>query len=334
MSKFIRIAVSAVLLTWIAWRTDWSIVGAKFANLNVGWWLAAVGILILGQFASAKRWQLFAQELRFKRSLPQYSAYYFIGMWFNLSLPTSVGGDVVRVWYLDGKSGRKLAALASVFLDRLNGLLVLIAVACVGILIAPTLVAPNELPTWIYASVWSVAGGAVLAMAALPLLTRLKVGPLHRRQQLLTVLHLLRVPKVIAWATLMSIFVQGLGVLGLWCVGLSLGLDIPPAYYCILGPMVSLLTLLPISVNGMGVREQGTIVFLAPLAVDPASATTLAFLWFFVSVTVSLLGGLVYLFGAYPKAETAPAANEGTNDHGSVDRDTDQGREGESRQAA
>ncbi len=333
MSKYIRIAVSVVLLAVIAWRTDWSVVGDKFAHLNVGMWFAAVGILILAQFISAKRWQVFAQELRFERSLPQYSAYYFIGMWFNLSLPTSVGGDVVRVWYLDGKSGRKLAALASVFLERLNGLLVLIAVACVGILMAPSLVAPNELPTWIYASVWGVAGGAVLGMAALPVLQRWQIVPLQRREQMATVLGLMRVPKVIAWATLMSILVQALGVLGLWCVGLSLGLDIPPAYYCILGPMVSLLTLLPISVNGMGVREQGTIVFLAPLAVDPASATTLAFLWFFVSVAVSLLGGLVYLLGAYPKAETAPTANEGTN-NGPIDRDSNQGREGEHRQAA
>lgn len=334
MSKYIRIAVSAVLLAWIAWRTDWSVVGGKFANLNVGMWLAAAGALVLGQFVSARRWQLFAQELRFDRTLPQYSAYYFIGMWFNLSLPTSVGGDVVRVWYLDGKSGRKLAALASVFLERLNGLLVLIAVACVGILIAPSLVAPNELPGWIHLSVWSVAGGAVLGMLSLPLLQRWRVIPLQRREQLATVLGLLRVPKVIAWATLMSVLVQGLGVVSVWCVGVSLGLDIPLAYYCILGPMVSLLTLLPISVNGMGVREQGTIVFLAPLAIDASSATTLAFLWFAVSVAVSLLGGLVYLFGAYPKAETAPAVNEGTNAHGTVDRDTDQGREGEHRQAA
>ena len=132
----------------------------------------------------------------------------------------------------------------------------------------------------------------------------------------------------------MSILVQLTGVVSLWCIGMALGLDIPVAYYCILGPMVSLLTLLPISVNGMGVRELGTVAFLAPLEVHEDTAKTLALLWFAVNVAVSLLGGMVYLFGAYPKAKTtADPMKEGT-DHGSVDRDSDQGREREHSKAA
>jgi uncharacterized membrane protein YbhN (UPF0104 family) len=59
--------------------------------------------------------------------------------------------------------------------------------------------------------------------------------------------------------------------------------------------MVSLLMLLPISVNGMGVREGGMVLFLLPLGVDESSAVTLAFLWFATGVAVSLMGGVVYL---------------------------------------
>ncbi len=330
MSKTIRIGVSALLLAFLGWNTNWSDVSNKFANLRVEFWFGAVGLLVFAQVVSAMRWQIFAKELRFERSLLHYSAFYFIGMYFNLLLPTSVGGDVTRVWYLDANSGRKLAALASVFLDRLNGLLVLIAVACVGVLVSPI-----ALPVWITLSVWAIAGCAAFGLAALPLLQRWDRLPPNRREQLRTTLQLLSVPRVIASATAMSIIVQVLGVLGLWCVGMSLGLEIPITYYCILGPMVSLLTLLPISVNGMGVREYGTVLFLAPLSVDDGSAKTLAFLWFAVSVSVSLLGGLVYLLGAFPKAETGSTlANEGTSDNGSVDRDSDQGRKGEYPQAA
>jgi hypothetical protein len=87
--------------------------------------------------------------------------------------------------------------------------------------------------------------------------------------------------------------------------------------------------------NGMGVRELGTIAFLAPLGVHEDTAKALAFLWFAASVAVSLMGGLVYLCGAYPRAATSPATdNEGTNEDGSVDRDTDQGRGGEHKKAA
>jgi uncharacterized membrane protein YbhN (UPF0104 family) len=329
VSKYLRIAVSALLLSVIAWRTDFHVVAGRFANLNVGLWLAAVGTLVVAMLASAKRWELFARQLRFERNLLQYCAYYFIGMWFNLSLPTSVGGDVVRVWYLDGKSGRKLAAFASVFLERLNGLLVLIALACVGVLISPI-----RLEWWISACVWGVAGCAFVGVVSLPIAQRWQGLPLQRRAQLRIMLDLSRIPRVMAGATLMSILVQLCGVVCLWLIGLALGLEVPAAYYCILGPMVSLLTLLPISVNGMGVREQSTIVFLAPLQVDAESAATLAFLWFAVSVAISLLGGAIYLFGAYPKAHASTsAAKEDPRDR-PVDRDSDQGREGQPSKAA
>jgi uncharacterized membrane protein YbhN (UPF0104 family) len=330
VSKYVRIGISVLLLSAIAWRTNWSDVADKFANLRMGWWLAAAGMLVLAQVCSARRWQLFARELRFEHALSKYCAYYFIGMYFNLSLPTSVGGDVVRVWYLDGTSGRKWAAFGSVFLERINGLLVLIGVACLG-----TLAAPVALPWWIPASVWGVAAGAAVGLAALPLLERLRQLPEQRRQQLQSLLMLTRLPGVTARATFLSLLVQVIGVLVLWFVGMSIGLDIPVAYYCILGPMVSLLTLLPISFNGMGLRELGMVVFLAPLNVDKDTATTLGVLWFAVTAAVSLAGGLVYLFGTFPRAQTAaPLANEGTNEHGTVDRDSDQGRERQHKAAA
>ncbi len=330
MSKYIRIAVSVVLLSVIAWRTNWGEVGAKFANLNYGLWFGAVVIALLIQLACAMRWQIFARELQFQHTLMQYNAFYLIGMYFNLLLPTSVGGDVMRVWYLDGASGRKLAAFASVALERLNGLLILIAMACVGVLISPV-----PLPMWITASVWSIAGVAVLGSAALLFLRGIDKLPANLRQQLQTVLEIMRVPRVIAGATLASILVQVLGVGCLWCLGGSLGLEVPVAYYCILGPMVALLTLLPISVNGMGVREFGTYLFLAELSVNESTSNTFAFLWFATSVAVSLLGGLVYLFGAYPKAQTTNTPDDkGVDNHGSIDRDTDQGRAREHHKAA
>ncbi len=326
-STYLRIGVSALLLGIIAWRTDWEVVAGKFANLNWGLWLAAIGVMALAQVFSARRWQLFAQEMRFTRTLPQYCAYYFIGTYFNLLLPTSVGGDVVRVWYLDGKSGRKLAAFASVFLERVNGLLVLIAVACIGAVITPI-----PLPWWVHAIVWSVGGCALLGIISLPLVQRWGRLPLERRTQLKSLLDQVHTPRVLGEATCMSMLVQVAGVISLWLIGMALGLEIPVAYYCILGPMVSLLTLLPISVNGMGVRELGTVAFLLPLNVHEDTSKSLAFLWFASGVAISLLGGLIYLIGAYPRAATN-SANEG-NENGFVDRDTDQGRTGEHKQAA
>ena len=293
MRKYIRIAVSLILLSVISWRTDWSAVADTFARMRVELWLIAFVFYVIATIASARRWQLYARELRFEQSLPQFCAYSFIGMYFSLLLPTLVGGDVMRIWYLDNHSGRKWAALASVFLERVNGLLILIATACVGVLISPV-----ELPWWIVLSVWGIAGCAVLGLASVPIWKRWDRLSVERRRQLQLFLDMLRAPRLLLEASLMSILVQVAAVLIVWCLGIGLGLDVPIAYYFVLVPMVSLLMLLPISLNGIGVREGGTVLLLLPLGVEEPAALTLAFLWFTTGVAVSLLGGVVYLFRA------------------------------------
>ncbi len=327
MSKWLRVAVSAILLSWIAWHTDWSRVGAAFARLQVELWLAAVGVLIVTQVVSAWRWRLMARRLRFDRGLRQLTSFYFIGMYFNLLLPTSVGGDVVRAWYLDGRSGRRLAAFASVFLDRLSGLMVLLAVACLAVALSPL-----ALPAWMAWSVWSTGAGFVLGLAALPWVARY-LGPL-RRQQVLELLATFRRPKLFAATTALSALVQAANVVLVMLVGRALHVDIPLSYYWVFVPMVSLLTLLPISVNGMGVREGGTALLLAPLGIGHDVALSLALLWFAVFAAASLVGGAVYLFGRPAHGWQTVGAPSEENDHGFIHRDSDQGRARQYRIAA
>jgi uncharacterized membrane protein YbhN (UPF0104 family) len=168
----------------------------------------------------------------------------------------------------------------------------LIATACFGVLISPM-----DLPSWMTASVWTIAGCAVLGLASVPVLRRWRRLSEVRREQLRMFWDLLHEPRIVVESSLLSAFVQVAAVLLMWCLGVGLGLDVPIAYYCVLVPMVSLLMLLPISVNGMGVREGGMVLFLLPLGIDESAAVTLAFLWFTTGVAVSLMGGLVYLFG-------------------------------------
>src|SRR5262249_1186810 len=125
----------------------------------------------------------------------------------------------------------------------------------------------------------------------------------------------------------LSVLVQSANVVLVWLVGRALGAEVPASYYWILVPVVTLLTLLPISLNGMGVREWGTVLMLAPLGVSEATALTLAFLWFATFSVVSLGGAIFYLWGRFPRFEVRP-------DDEPVRGDPDQGREGQPRAAA
>ncbi|HYT87095.1 MAG TPA: lysylphosphatidylglycerol synthase transmembrane domain-containing protein [Gemmataceae bacterium] len=307
MSKFIRIGVSVVLLALVAIKTEWSKVGEAFAYLRLELWLAAVALLLLAQAASTLRWAYLARALGFQRSFGQLTGIYFIGMYFNLLLPTSVGGDVVRAWYLDSRSGRRLTAFVSVFLDRVSGLLVLLVMSCVALVVSPL-----ELPNWVSWFVWGATGCALLGLATVPLLAGHGEKGAARRAKLRDALAVVRSPRVLVGTTLMSLAVQAANVVIVWLIGVAISAPVPFAYYWIMVPMVSLLTMLPISVNGTGVREWSMVLFLAHLQVSDGTATALALLWFSVYVVVSLAGGLVYLFGRNARPDAATITAEET----------------------
>jgi hypothetical protein len=306
-----------VILGVLAWRIDWHQVADAFAHLHWGLWLVGVLLYVLTQVVSSLRWQWLSRPLGFQRPLGHYFAFYFIGMFFNLVLPTSVGGDVVRAWYLDGGSGRRMNAFLSVFVERLSGLLVLVVIACVADLLCPV-----PLPARIHLTVWGLAGGAVLALVALFLFGRLRwpfarFRTLHdklarfNRQLSAALLLYLRRPRLLLATTLLSLLVQAGNVVLVWLIAVALGADVPFSFCWILMPVVALLTLLPISVNGMGVREGATVLMLAPLGVGYDTAISLAFLWFFAQATAGLGGLGFYLFGRYPRFSAAKVSQSG-----------------------
>jgi uncharacterized protein (TIRG00374 family) len=265
-------------------------------------------------------------------------------MFFNLVLPTSVGGDVVRAWYLDGRSGRRAKAFVSVLADRVSGVVVLLLLALISLPFRPP-----DLPEWLTWAVAGMAGGTLLALLFLLVLNRwagtqysvlsiqysVTGTPRTWRSCLCDLQSAIRnlqsaiFPSrgVFLLSTALSVIVQLANVLVVWLIGQALDLPIPDSYYLILVPAVTLLTLLPISLNGMGVREGGMVLLLAPLGVGAETAITLAILWFAAFMLPSMAGVIPYLWG------NARRFKDGTDDQ-SFSSDPDQGRTGQSRPAA
>jgi hypothetical protein len=330
VNKKWRLLGSLTLLAVLAWRLDWGRLAAAFARLDLRLWLAALVVYLLTQLVSAVRWQALARLAGFDGGWGRYLAYYYIGMLFNLVLPTSVGGDVVRAWYLAGQegaapaAGRRTAALLSVLADRVNGVLVLVALAAVA-----TACCPLPLPPWVVTAVAAVAGGSLAGLACLPLLPHLQrrlPGNAHLRRLADGARLYLRHGRVMAWVTALSLVVQVANVVVIGLIGAGLGLPVPPLFYGVMVPLVTLLTLLPVSVNGMGLREVGTVALLAPVGVDAASAVTLSLLVFAVFTVASLSGLGFYLFGRFPRFRAEGARLEVPEHDAPVGGHPDQGR--------
>jgi len=302
-------------LGWLIWQIDWQPITSALRTTHAGWFLAALLLYGVAQVVSSYRWGLLAQPLGFHAPLTRYVGLYFVGMFFSLFLPTSMGGDVVRAWRLAGGAADSRRApqraLLSVFSERFCGLLALVLLACVV-----AACAAGQLPAWMLLAVAGLGAGSLTGLALLPLVGRYSVTA-RKAMQALSLSRGERGRWGAAFG--LSLLVQAAAVLEVWFLARALALPASLLVCGVVVPLVSLLSLLPVSVNGIGVREASLVLLLAPAGVDSAAAVSLGVLWFCLLLVASLPGGLIFLFqGSNP---ALPKVS-----HGRIGGDSDQGR--------
>ena len=242
MKKKWRLLGSVILIAVLAWRIDWAQAGAALARANWALWAAGLGVYLFAQAVSAVRWRMLARVQGFGGSPGRYLAYYFIGMFFNLLLPTSIGGDMVRAVVPGHARGvgparekRRAAAFLSVFGDRINGLVALVAVACLAAVCCPT-----PLPPWLRWTVAGLGGATLFGVLAAAVAVALPPPPGQLRWVWECAGEFREHPRTMLVATLLSFVVQLSNAVLLGLMGAALGLPVPPAYYGVVAPLVAL----------------------------------------------------------------------------------------------
>ncbi|MBY0546925.1 MAG: flippase-like domain-containing protein [Candidatus Obscuribacterales bacterium] len=266
---------------------------AAKANMGI---LAATAILFLFSFVvTARRWQLLTRALGFNKPLFELVKLYFVGVFFNLFLPSTVGGDVSRCYYLTKGTDLHKEGFYSVLADRASGLAVLFLTATVGLLLSPD---AASLPWQLKWPVFAGTFGTFVVLPMLPFLSRTMLGERNWISRQLndsaaTVFWKDKalIPISLVWSFLSQIVI----VLCHIGVGISLGLDIPLWYYFVFYPSVAVLGFVTPSFNGIGIREWAYTYFLLLVGVDRAYALTYALMWLGLTTFSSVFGGLVYI---------------------------------------
>jgi len=289
-------------------------IGSFWTNLkqaNPFFFAAAVVGYLLVQTLSAYRWHLLLRPQNIEISFAKTLGFYFLGMYFNFFLPSSIGGDVFRIYYLNKETSRLSASTASVFIDRDVGMGGLMVLATAVAAIAGTRV--NGFPL---APIFALISVAFIA-ANLALFYRPTYNLIHR---LLKLCRMKRADEKVErlfesvnsyrgkWKLLTITMIISIGVqLGCALVNVlsasSIQLNTRHGLidYLIFIPTIGLIGMVPISINGTGWREMSYILLFQSVATDAnsdtaaAKAATLAFLWLGVVVITALPGGVIYL---------------------------------------
>lgn len=341
--KFLgRLGIGALLVGYLLYEHEvpLGVVAKRIGEVPAWAILAALLLDLGGQTLCSFRWARLAEIAGHPVRMGTAWSIYFSGMFFNTCLPTSIGGDVIRMVGLARHTQSKTRALASVFMDRNVGMAALLTLGLASALLAPTTIqitisslsqSPIVIPLWpvflLLALGYVLAnmvlfGGRLYAVVDGLVLRRMpgrfhgKIDKLHAALQS----YRKPLPEYI-WAFLLSLVYQASEAALVWVIARGMGIDLP---FWVFGAMVlfqAVAGLLPITINNIGVREG---IFCAVLLGQPAlylegmneetikaSALALSMAYLGVVMVSGLVGGIVYLLAGVTKPSAAEAAEAG-----------------------
>jgi uncharacterized membrane protein YbhN (UPF0104 family) len=287
----------------------------EWSTSTAVWLGVAAGLTLAGLVLSALRWQKVLEALEVPTRLPRLVSHYLAGQFVSNVLPTTIGGDVLRVSRLSRDTGKPPATFASVVLERLTGWIVLPVITVAGFAVNPGLRRLGEatsvalllafgtlalLVAVLAAAGSNRLGGRLAARAG----WRRFVGAVH-----LGVVRLRSHP-----GAAVNVLVAGFAyqlVLVLAAVAAARALGVQPAGLTALLaflPAVLIAQVLPISMAGLGVREGAFVLFLHPLGVAREEAIALGLLLYLLNVGVGLLGAPAFAAGGRGASAAQPTA--------------------------
>jgi uncharacterized membrane protein YbhN (UPF0104 family) len=290
----LRIVISAILVWLLVSHTDISEIGHALMKTNHTIVILCVVIYLLGQVISSVKWQLICETVGFRNQLKDYIKYYFVGMFFSLFLPTTVGGDFIKALYLSkgDTTKRKAPSIYTVLIDRYSGVAVIVAMAVVGMCLP---IAKN-VPVAFKILTFSLM--AVICIVT-PILPSFLMRFFKNKKWARTMLRDIKVywhnPQMIIKILLWSLLFHFTIILIHLAIADAMNLHIPPLYFLVLYPLSAIAGFVPFSFNGLGPREAVYIVLLNVVGIKQPQAIVFSLLWFSIVLLSGFVGVIPYI---------------------------------------
>jgi uncharacterized protein (TIRG00374 family) len=303
----IGLALTALALAYILWKIDipttWDVLKAS----SPWWFLAAVAIMIGTALPMALRWQWLLEAQGISDGFGWLTRAYFVSYTAGQVLPTSIGGDAVRIFETARRHpGRSGDLTAIVLLERGLGGAATVLLGAVGFVLA---VGHYDVNAYLWLEGAFVFGTILLiavffARRARPLLARLRplLVTLRVERPLRAfyegVHHYRDHPALLLKVFVFTTVIQAVRILSIWATCRAVGIELGPRIYYVMGPLFFLVLLVPFTLNGFAVREAFFVSFLGGVGVGAEAAFAAGFLFFFVVVALAAPGGAILLWEA------------------------------------
>ena len=305
-----KVLVSALLIVFVATRIDREQLAGALSGITPLPIIAATLLLAMQAPVLALRWRAIIALLGGAVGFGPALRMLLVGLFFNQTLPSSVGGDAVRIWYASRAGLPLRVSMNSVLLERLTGLLVLALIMGAALPFVWDTVGGASIRALLLAVLAASFAGAWLAHQFARLPSRLIERPVLREIAALSTDLRAVTGETLGLARLMALgaISGGLAIAAVAILGAAIGVALGPFAYAALVPAVILFTVIPVSLAGWGVREGVMVVLFGAAGVEAEAAFLVSLLFGACLLVASLPGGVVWLFtrGRHAPADSAP----------------------------
>lgn len=292
----IKLLLTVVMVTIVAVSISFEKLLSTLSQISPLTALIVIVGYTLGQLLSSVKWWTIARSGGIIVPYTTALKAYFIGMFVNCfgSGLGTVGGDVARGILISNGLPKKTEGIAAVVADRIHGLTVLSIIA----LVTSQMFQSDRVPGWLLLSLLTLIVGLIIAWISGPAILTILPSSTKITNKLRQVAAIFpRDPAILGWITGLSVIFHCTQILLHAVMADAVGAAIPLATLFVVIPLVNIASSLPISWNGLGVRENSYIYFLtaAPAILTVEQATAFGALWLLAVTATSAIGGIVAL---------------------------------------
>jgi uncharacterized protein (TIRG00374 family) len=304
-----RVLISVALIGYLLGTANLGALFAMLRSWDATYFVVAVLLGALRNVVFAYRWKVTLGVSGIQVPFPTLIKFYFVGTFFNLFLPTALGGDVVRGYDLAVYSGKRMGAATSVLVERIVGFFALAFIALLALLVGSRVgsrvIEDATVTTVILVACLSYFALAIIVFDArvmkrlVAMLQFIRLWGIGKRlDRMVESLHAFTAHKMVLWQCfILSMICQVLGILGAYSLAWAINLKLAPVVFFVVLPMIWIITMVPLSINGLGVREGAFVFFFTKVGVSDSAALVLSFLNFSQMIVLGLGGGIIYVLG-------------------------------------
>ncbi len=308
----VRIALTAGLLVVLLARVDRAQMSSLMARADWRFLVAAAAIFLGKNIFGALRWRALLRSEGRPVGLGPLTRFYFVGWFYGMFLPTQTGGDVARGICLSRHDhGPVDSTVFSILIERLMGVLAIVTMGLLGLALAWDSVPP--IGRWAMAGVAVAFAGGTAVMLYSPyeriverIGRRWALGFTAKLVRFLGASKRFNSPALLAVVMVQSYLFQITSIFSTYLLAKALGAELGFGTFLVLVPLVWLAGMVPISLNGFGVREAALVMLFVPAGMDRQTATATALLMSGLVVLQAAVGGVVLLLPAAKRGEANP----------------------------